>query len=513
MVCINDFYFFLAVASHGLPMVGLMRTTRAIMNSMEATNEGPLPEDYVEEFVLDHFLEDARREETARLRASVLQPHGTLSHPPPLPPHSTTTHLGQHNAQQMGNGSGPEHIITPDHPPTSNGPPFNNNSNSESRQFVPVKIMSPSTPPATPPEGSPIGHCEQMPSSPFVPSHHHGNNGAMEEEPRPHHHPMCPSSEEAMASGWAPGSAGPVPQRYIGPEPIDLTGGQCGEGMDPLWNRKQQEYQNHHHHHHLAPLTSPIPHHLHNIQQQQQQQQQMMLQHHQQIQQVHSPMHHHHLNYPLLVKSGMSSARSDIDDGASSIEGMKETGNNNNVRGQNPSGKKKIPDELLISLPVRELNKHLHGMSRDVVVKLKQKRRTLKNRGYAQNCRTKRLQQKNQLEDQNRRLQRELARVIQERDVWKTRYEHLRRQFQQVNGGALPSMVVVNGGGANGSSGSLQQQQQMIHCQQQQSQQGRGNRRGGGGRPDMSCSDGSLNSSVSSSAAMSNPSSPEQGYY
>ena len=46
-----------------------------------------------------------------------------------------------------------------------------------------------------------------------------------------------------------------------------------------------------------------------------------------------------------------------------------------------------IDDRALIELSVRELNKRLHGKPKDIIQKLKQKRRTLKNRGYAQNCR------------------------------------------------------------------------------------------------------------------------------
>ncbi|EFN89772.1 Transcription factor MafA [Harpegnathos saltator] len=68
-------------------------------------------------------------------------------------------------------------------------------------------------------------------------------------------------------------------------------------------------------------------------------------------------------------------------------------------------------DELLMSLSVRELNKRLHGCPREEVVRLKQKRRTLKNRGYAQNCRSKRLQQRHDLETTNRNLQNELQRT------------------------------------------------------------------------------------------------------
>lgn len=87
-----------------------------------------------------------------------------------------------------------------------------------------------------------------------------------------------------------------------------------------------------------------------------------------------------------------------------------------------------LNDDLLMTLSVRELNKRLHGCPREEVVRLKQKRRTLKNRGYAQNCRSKRLQQRQDLESMNRNLQNELqrlkmelARVSQERDLLKQR--------------------------------------------------------------------------------------------
>lgn len=85
-----------------------------------------------------------------------------------------------------------------------------------------------------------------------------------------------------------------------------------------------------------------------------------------------------------------------------------------------------LDDEQLISLSVRELNKRLHGFPREEVVRLRQKRRTLKNRGYAQNCRTKRLAQRHELESRNRilqaeanRLRQELERACQERDFYK----------------------------------------------------------------------------------------------
>lgn len=94
-----------------------------------------------------------------------------------------------------------------------------------------------------------------------------------------------------------------------------------------------------------------------------------------------------------------------------------------------------LNDEMLVTLSVRELNKRLHGCPREEVVRLKQKRRTLKNRGYAQNCRSKRVQQRQDLEATNRTLQAELRRmqvelnkVSQERDLLK---QQVRLGFSQ----------------------------------------------------------------------------------
>uniref|UniRef100_A0AC34RD76 Basic leucine zipper domain-containing protein n=1 Tax=Panagrolaimus sp. JU765 TaxID=591449 RepID=A0AC34RD76_9BILA len=72
-----------------------------------------------------------------------------------------------------------------------------------------------------------------------------------------------------------------------------------------------------------------------------------------------------------------------------------------------------LSDEELAQLSVRQLNLKLQGHDRQIVSALKQKRRTLKNRGYALNCRVRRIQNQIQLEADNVML-REQVRYLTE---------------------------------------------------------------------------------------------------
>lgn len=100
---------------------------------------------------------------------------------------------------------------------------------------------------------------------------------------------------------------------------------------------------------------------------------------------------------------------------------------------KNRSGHVELSDDELVLLPVRELNRRLQGVSKEVVLQLKQKRRTLKNRGYAQNCRTKRLQHRWELEKHNDgliaeldKLRRQVVSLTQERDLYRNQLDQLR---------------------------------------------------------------------------------------
>ncbi|KAL8559763.1 hypothetical protein ACOMHN_002296 [Nucella lapillus] len=102
-------------------------------------------------------------------------------------------------------------------------------------------------------------------------------------------------------------------------------------------------------------------------------------------------------------------------------------------RGLSHSSPVSISDLDLVTLPVRELNRRLQGLAKEEVLRLKQKRRTLKNRGYAQNCRSKRMLQKHELESTNKTLQQQIAMLkkqltlaTRERNFYKQRCEILR---------------------------------------------------------------------------------------
>ena len=82
-----------------------------------------------------------------------------------------------------------------------------------------------------------------------------------------------------------------------------------------------------------------------------------------------------------------------------------------------------LDDADLLQLSVKDLNRRLQGMPKAQVVRVKQKRRTLKNRGYAQNCRQKKQVQRKGLEGsisgleaEIRRLKADLEKMRKERD-------------------------------------------------------------------------------------------------
>jgi len=91
-----------------------------------------------------------------------------------------------------------------------------------------------------------------------------------------------------------------------------------------------------------------------------------------------------------------------------------------------------LTDEVLVNLPVKDLNSVLRGFSDDEIYRIKQRRRTLKNRGYAQNSRTKRVQQKTDLEVERQRLREDLDQLARENDNLKRERDEARRKYDSL---------------------------------------------------------------------------------
>ncbi|XP_030048085.1 transcription factor MafG-like [Microcaecilia unicolor] len=89
-----------------------------------------------------------------------------------------------------------------------------------------------------------------------------------------------------------------------------------------------------------------------------------------------------------------------------------------------------LTDEELITLSVQELNQYLRGLSKEEIIQLKQRQRTLKNRGYAASCRVKRVTQKEELEKQKAELQQEVEKLASENASMKVELDTLRSKYE-----------------------------------------------------------------------------------
>jgi len=164
--------------------------------------------------------------------------------------------------------------------------------------------------------------------------------------------------------------------------------------------------------------------------------------------------HNHHMHSSHHHTRGESTSSNSSN--ASSYSGV---GSGNCGGGRN--GEDLINDDLLMTLTVRELNKRLHGCPREEVVRLKQKRRTLKNRGYAQNCRSKRLQQRHDLEITNRNLHSELKRMQMEMNRIQQERDQLKQRLQPAT---TPSSSSGGSGGSNAVvQSNVRKGQQDLH--------------------------------------------------
>jgi hypothetical protein len=90
-----------------------------------------------------------------------------------------------------------------------------------------------------------------------------------------------------------------------------------------------------------------------------------------------------------------------------------------------------ITDRELITLTTHELNRRLQALSPDERRALKQRRRTLKNRGYAQTCRSRRVGHRHELETTNDGLQHEVQQLQRHVDSLTKERDQLRHVSQK----------------------------------------------------------------------------------
>lgn len=98
-----------------------------------------------------------------------------------------------------------------------------------------------------------------------------------------------------------------------------------------------------------------------------------------------------------------------------------------------------VCDSDLVSLPVRELNRKLKTLqlNQAAISQIKQRRRTLKNRGYAHNCRQRRHLLRSELQTTRSgmaskidAMSQAIVRLEEERNVYKERLERLENKLQ-----------------------------------------------------------------------------------
>lgn len=413
-------------------------------------DEQHLADEYVQEFVLSHLDDEAQAQALAQAQAHALaqsqahalaQSQNVKREEPTTPTTKIWTNpqvsvednnnippirvkalnngptVWYHHDERKPHPISPSNVENYPHPPTHGQPVI----------ISPAVNGAPSTPPETPPVGSPNpaltqnyspyyrqsgGLCDDMM---FLP--HAITRGDQPLDLRPLNYSLIQEGE------WDRKEF--IQSSLNGPSPFVASGG-LSNGLNPN-NSAAQYAMQYNHLQHLESLNMHQP-------------------------SLHSHHHHHHhvtpgpgnchgpSNRPHSVGSSASTLSPRLQH-HSSMHHANNRGESTSSSSSNASsysgpilsrnGDDLIGDELLMTLTVRELNKRLHGCPREEVVRLKQKRRTLKNRGYAQNCRSKRLQQRHDLEITNRklieemkRIQQDLVRISQERDQLKHRLVH-----------------------------------------------------------------------------------------
>lgn len=113
-----------------------------------------------------------------------------------------------------------------------------------------------------------------------------------------------------------------------------------------------------------------------------------------------------------------------------------------------PQQAKEISDEEIKNLRLKELNKRLRNVPWEEAAKIRKRRRNLKNRGYALNCRLRKQREHEDLMNENTLLKKQLEdgkwkllKVWNEKESYKKKYVQTQRAFaaykQELEGSLL----------------------------------------------------------------------------
>ena len=99
---------------------------------------------------------------------------------------------------------------------------------------------------------------------------------------------------------------------------------------------------------------------------------------------------------------------------------------------------KAITDQEIVNLPVQELNKLLRNVPWQEAVRIRKRRRNLKNRGYSLSCRLRKQQEQAGLINENTSLKKQLEdgkwkllKIWKEKEVYKRKYQQLQKYFTE----------------------------------------------------------------------------------